>query len=125
MKNKKYHTVGTGPKTNRKIVEIGKIDNSSKHKHDCSLSWLGIGTSMKSGGFILVLKCSTNIILELVTTVDVAVLCFSTSFCIVPDAIIWTCDVFYFIPFKILNIFRSSTFSFKILSFPLIADVSS
>ena len=26
LKNKKYHTVGTGPKSNRKIVENGKID---------------------------------------------------------------------------------------------------
>jgi len=26
MENKKYHTVGTVPKSNRKIVERGKID---------------------------------------------------------------------------------------------------
>jgi len=26
MKNKQYHTVGTVPKANRKIIERGKID---------------------------------------------------------------------------------------------------
>ena len=29
MKNKKYNTVGTVPKFNRKIVEIGKIDTTN------------------------------------------------------------------------------------------------
>ena len=29
MKDKKYHTVGTVPKSNRKIVEKGKIDTPS------------------------------------------------------------------------------------------------
>ena len=32
MKNEKYHTVGTVPKTNRKIIERGKIDIVS-HKN--------------------------------------------------------------------------------------------
>jgi hypothetical protein len=32
MKNKKYHTVGTIPKYNRKIVERGKIDTLNTHK---------------------------------------------------------------------------------------------
>ena len=32
MKNKKYHTVGTIPKYNRKIVERGKIDTLNIHK---------------------------------------------------------------------------------------------
>ena len=31
MKNKKYHTVGTIPKSNRKIVERGKIDTPNIH----------------------------------------------------------------------------------------------
>ena len=35
MKNKKYHTVGTVPKSNRKIVERGKIDTLSTQIHDC------------------------------------------------------------------------------------------
>ena len=34
----KYHTVGTGPKSNRKIVERGKIDNPNTQIHDRSLS---------------------------------------------------------------------------------------
>ena len=52
MKNQKYHTVRTVPKSNRKIVESGKIDTSNIHDH--SLSWLGTATSMKSGGIKLV-----------------------------------------------------------------------
>jgi hypothetical protein len=41
MKKKKYHTVRTVPKSNRTIVEIGKIDtpNTCTQIHDCSLSW--------------------------------------------------------------------------------------
>ena len=31
MKNKKYHTVGTIPKSNIKIGERGKIDTSNTH----------------------------------------------------------------------------------------------
>ena len=38
MKNKKYHTVETVPKSNRTIVERGKID-----------VLLGTGTAKKSG----------------------------------------------------------------------------
>jgi hypothetical protein len=33
MKNKKYHTVGTIPKSNIIIVERGKIDTSNTHTH--------------------------------------------------------------------------------------------
>jgi len=43
MKNTKYHTVGTVPKSIRKIVERGKIDTPNTQIHDRSLSWLGIG----------------------------------------------------------------------------------
>ena len=47
MKNKNYHTVGTFPKFNRKFVEKGRIDTPSTYIY---LSWLGTGTSIKSGG---------------------------------------------------------------------------
>ena len=40
MKSKKYHTVGTFPKSNRKIVERGKIDTTNTHVHDRSVSWI-------------------------------------------------------------------------------------
>ena len=42
------------PKSNIKIVEIGKIDTPSTQIHGRSLSLLGIGTSIKSGGVRLV-----------------------------------------------------------------------
>jgi len=48
-KTKKYHTVGTVPKCDR------KIDTPNIHIHDRSLSWIGTGTSIKSGGAKLVL----------------------------------------------------------------------
>jgi hypothetical protein len=54
-KNKKYHTVGTVPKYNIKIVERGKIDTFNTHIHELSLS-LGICTTIKSGGVKLVVK---------------------------------------------------------------------
>jgi len=53
MKNKKHHTVGTVPKYNRKIVE--KIDTPNTQIHDHVLSWLGICTSIQSGGVTLLL----------------------------------------------------------------------
>jgi hypothetical protein len=34
MKNKKYHTVGTVPKSNKKIVERGKLDSHSTQIHN-------------------------------------------------------------------------------------------
>jgi hypothetical protein len=37
-KSKKYHTVGTIPKSKIKIVERGKINISNTQKHDRSLS---------------------------------------------------------------------------------------
>jgi hypothetical protein len=40
MKNKKYHTVGTVPKSNRKIVEKSEIDSPNIYIHDHSLSSL-------------------------------------------------------------------------------------
>jgi len=49
LKYKKYHTVGSIPKSNRKIVKGGKIDTPNTQIHDRSRSWLGIGTSIKLG----------------------------------------------------------------------------
>jgi len=40
MKNKKHDTVGTVTKSNRNIVERGKIDACNTQIHDCSLSYL-------------------------------------------------------------------------------------
>jgi len=45
---KKYQIVGIIPKSNRTIVERGK--NRYPKIHDRLLSWLGTGTSIKSGG---------------------------------------------------------------------------
>jgi len=47
---KKYHTVGTPPKSNQKIVEKDKIDTLNIHLYDRSLSWLGTEASMQSDG---------------------------------------------------------------------------
>jgi len=43
---KKYHTDGTVPKSNRKIVERVKIDTANTQKHDRSLSWSGTSISI-------------------------------------------------------------------------------
>ena len=45
MKIKKYHIVGTVPKSDRKNVERGKIDIPKIY--DRSLYWQGTGTSIK------------------------------------------------------------------------------
>jgi hypothetical protein len=47
-RKQKYHTVGTIPKSNRKIVERDKIDTHDSHVH----GW--VHTSMNSGEFKLV-----------------------------------------------------------------------
>ena len=47
-------SVGTFPKSNIKIVEIGKIDTPNTQIHGLTLSLLGIGTSIESGGVRLV-----------------------------------------------------------------------
>jgi hypothetical protein len=51
MKNKTYHTEGTIPKSNRKNRR--KMQNRYPYTqiHDCSLFWIGTGTSINSGGF--------------------------------------------------------------------------
>jgi hypothetical protein len=48
------HTVGTIPRSNRKMVEKGKIDTHNIHIHDFSLCRLGTGTSIKYGGVKLI-----------------------------------------------------------------------
>ena len=49
MKNTKYHTVGTIPKSIKTIVERVKIETPNNTQiHESSLSWLG--TSITSGG---------------------------------------------------------------------------
>ena len=53
MKNNKYHMVKTVLKSNCKFVDT--------HIHDHSLSWLGTGTSIKTGGVKLVcLECGRS-----------------------------------------------------------------
>ena len=42
------------------IVERGKIDTPNTHINDRPLSWLGTGTTIKSGGIKLVLWTQTN-----------------------------------------------------------------
>ena len=49
MINKIYHCRNNS-KINVKIVERGKIDTPNTQIHDRSLSCLGTGTSIKSGG---------------------------------------------------------------------------
>ena len=53
MENLKHHTVG--PNSNIKIAERGNIDTPNTQIHDRLLSWLGTGTSVKSGWVQLVL----------------------------------------------------------------------
>jgi hypothetical protein len=60
VKNKKYHTVGTIPNFDRRIVEKIKFDNLNTQIHDRSLSRLGTGTSIKSGGIKLILWNQTS-----------------------------------------------------------------
>jgi hypothetical protein len=51
MKNeKKYQTVGTVPKSNRKIGETSKIDAINAQRYERSFFWLGTCASIKSGG---------------------------------------------------------------------------
>ena len=51
MKNTKYHTVGTIPKSIKAIVERVKFETPNNTQiHESSLSWLGTGSSITSGG---------------------------------------------------------------------------
>jgi hypothetical protein len=54
MKNE-YYNVVIVPKSIRKIVETDPKSILLTHIHDRSLSWIGTGTSIKSGGVKLVL----------------------------------------------------------------------
>jgi hypothetical protein len=54
MTNKKCHTVRTIPNSCINIVESRKIDTPNTQICDSSLSWLGTGTSVKSGRVKLV-----------------------------------------------------------------------
>ena len=58
-KTNKYHTVRTIPKSNIKIVKRSKIDITNTQIHDGSCSWLGTGTSIKSGWIKLVVCAQT------------------------------------------------------------------
>jgi hypothetical protein len=53
LKNNKYLNVRRIPKYNIKVIERGKIDILTQI-HDRSLSWVGTGTYVKSGGVKLV-----------------------------------------------------------------------
>jgi hypothetical protein len=54
MTKKKYYTVGTVPKSNRKIVERNKTISLSE-MHNLSLSSVGTGTPIKHGAAKLIL----------------------------------------------------------------------
>jgi hypothetical protein len=49
-KNNKYHIIGTVPKSDRKIVDRGKINTPDTIIHDRPLSMLGTGNSRKVAG---------------------------------------------------------------------------
>jgi len=59
MKNKKYHNVGRVTKSNRNIIEREAKSILPTQIYMTSLSWLGTGPSIKSGGFKLVLSPPT------------------------------------------------------------------
>jgi hypothetical protein len=50
-KKKKKNTIGKVPKSNRKIIERGRIDTPNIQIHDRLLSWLGTGTSVNNNIF--------------------------------------------------------------------------
>jgi hypothetical protein len=54
-KKKKYHTLGTVPKSSEKILHTVAKSISLTHIHGSSLSWHGTGTSMKNVEVTLVL----------------------------------------------------------------------
>jgi hypothetical protein len=49
-KTKIPHCRNNLKKSNRIVVERGKITTPSTQIHDCLISWVGTGTSIKSGG---------------------------------------------------------------------------
>jgi hypothetical protein len=58
-------TYSTIPKSNIKIVERGKIDTTTTHIYDYSLSWICTGTSMKNGWVKLVSCAKTSLLREM------------------------------------------------------------
>jgi len=54
MKTNLIHADRTFPTSNRKILERDNIDTPST-RHDHWISWLGTGTSIKSGGAKIIL----------------------------------------------------------------------
>ena len=52
-------------KSNRKIVERGKIDTPNSQIHDRSISWFGTVTSVISGGVKLVLWAQSSLLLDI------------------------------------------------------------
>jgi hypothetical protein len=55
MKNKEYHTYVTVSKSNRKLVERGKLDTPDTQIHNHSLFCLDTGTSIENGGVKLMI----------------------------------------------------------------------
>jgi hypothetical protein len=53
-RDEKFHAIGTIPSSNNRIVERNKIDTTNTQIHNRSLSWLGTGTAIKSGGVKLI-----------------------------------------------------------------------
>ena len=49
FENQKYYTVGIVPKSNGKIVEVGKIGTPNTHIYMTAHVRLGTGTTIKSG----------------------------------------------------------------------------
>jgi hypothetical protein len=47
VKNKEYHTVGTIPKSNNKVVERSQIGTPNIQIHDRPCSWIGTDTFIK------------------------------------------------------------------------------
>jgi hypothetical protein len=64
-KTNKYHTVGTIPKSNIKIVKRSKIDITNRQIHDGPCSWFGTDTSIKGGWIKLVLCAQTSSLSEM------------------------------------------------------------
>jgi len=50
VKNKEYHTVGTIPKSNIKVVERSKIGTPNIQIYDHPFSWIGTDTFIKVAG---------------------------------------------------------------------------
>ena len=65
LRKKKYHTVRTVPKFNRKIIERNKIHTLNKHIQDRSHSWQDTGTSVKGDRVELILWAQISSLSEM------------------------------------------------------------